>query len=303
MVSITNQLVESRSKTSKGKNGKRGITIHETANTGKGAGAKAHANLQSKGNVRNASWHISVDDKHAIRSFPNDVRCWHGGTTAANNNHVGIEICVNPDSDYVQACKNAADVVRQLRAEGVGDELVQHNGHTGKDCPNFMREGRDGVTWEVFKDWVANGTGSEATPAKSPAPAPAPATGLPEGRGYLDVDGKWGPELTYWQQAIAGGTRDKVISNQLKSKNNEHVYSAQFNGTRKGSDLVRWIQLQLRGRRLYTGAIDGLLGPGTVLALQRYYRTTTDGIISPVSSVVKAMQSEINTGFFLGIKG
>jgi len=36
------------------------ITIHQTGNTNKGADAQAHANLQSKGNSRNASWHYTV---------------------------------------------------------------------------------------------------------------------------------------------------------------------------------------------------------------------------------------------------
>lgn len=36
------------------------IVIHETANTGRGANAQSHANLQSNGNARSASWHYTV---------------------------------------------------------------------------------------------------------------------------------------------------------------------------------------------------------------------------------------------------
>ena len=39
------------------------IIIHQTGNTSKGANAQAHANIQSKGNTRAASWHESIDDK------------------------------------------------------------------------------------------------------------------------------------------------------------------------------------------------------------------------------------------------
>ena len=37
------------------------ITIHNTASSGKGANARAHANLQYNGNNRTASWHYTVD--------------------------------------------------------------------------------------------------------------------------------------------------------------------------------------------------------------------------------------------------
>src|SRR5690606_40500574 len=57
-------------------NKKKFITIHETANTNKGANAQAHANLQSRKNPREASWHYQVDDKEIIQSFPDDVMCW-----------------------------------------------------------------------------------------------------------------------------------------------------------------------------------------------------------------------------------
>ena len=42
-----------------GKNSKKYIVIHETANTRKGANASAHARLQANGNSRNASWHYT----------------------------------------------------------------------------------------------------------------------------------------------------------------------------------------------------------------------------------------------------
>lgn len=42
------------------KNQKKWITIHDTGNSARGADAQAHANLQSRGNVRAASWHYQV---------------------------------------------------------------------------------------------------------------------------------------------------------------------------------------------------------------------------------------------------
>ena len=81
-MNIKTQLVSQQvinSKTYGGKNGKKFITVHQTGNTSRGANAQAHANLQSRNNVRSASWHWQVDDEDAIQSFPHDAQCWHAG--------------------------------------------------------------------------------------------------------------------------------------------------------------------------------------------------------------------------------
>lgn len=281
MVNVTRQIVTGSNKVNKGKNTQTGICIHETANTSKGAGAQAHANLQSGGNVRNASWHYSVDDKGAFQSFEHGTRCWHAGDGAGpgNNANIAIEICVNPDSDYVQACKNAAELVRQLREQGVGNGLHQHEDFSGKDCPNFMREGRDGVTWAVFNEWVANGTGSNPTPAPAPAPAP---TGLV-------VDGLWGEATTRRLQEYLGTPVDGVISHQWKSAANANLFSAQFDKTQRGSTVIRALQERKLGVRP-----DGLLGSTSITSLQRILGTPQDGVISNPSTMVRALQERLN---------
>lgn len=81
MVKVRKQLVSSRKNTYGGGNGRKFITIHETANTARGANAQAHANLQSNG--FGSTWHYTVDDKEAIQSFPHSVRCWHAGKDIA----------------------------------------------------------------------------------------------------------------------------------------------------------------------------------------------------------------------------
>lgn len=148
MVTIRNQLVSSRAVTSSGTNPRRYITIHETANTARGANAQAHANLQSNG--FSASWHITVDDTQAIRSYPDTVRCWHAGDGSGHGNmsSIGIEICVNSDGNFTRAKANAAAVVRQLRAKYniPRSRVVQHNHWSGKNCPTNLR--RSG--WAAF---------------------------------------------------------------------------------------------------------------------------------------------------------
>lgn len=151
MVKIKQQLVTSRAKTYPGLNGKKYITIHETANTSRGANAQAHANLQTKG--FSASWHYTVDDKQTIQSFPDDVRCWHAGDGSGNGNYhsIGIEICVNSDGDFNKAVANAAELVKILMARHnipLGN-VVQHNRWSGKNCPANLRSGKV-VSWSGF---------------------------------------------------------------------------------------------------------------------------------------------------------
>lgn len=133
---------------SRGTNSRTYITIHETANTARGANANVHARLQAGVNPRLASWHYQVDDKEIVQSFEDTVRCWHAGTTA-NNHSIAIEICVNSDGDYNKAFANAAKLVAILRKRhGIPwNRVVSHNFWTGKNCPTkLLASGR----WDEF---------------------------------------------------------------------------------------------------------------------------------------------------------
>lgn len=153
---IKKQLITSRNKTYKGTNGRKYITIHETANTRKGAGAQAHANLQTNG--YQASWHYQVDDKIAIQSFPHTAQCWHAGDGRGdgNLNSIGIEICVNSDSDYLTAIQNTVDLVKKImKDENIpASNVVQHNHWSKKNCPAILRSGNYGITWTTFKNML-----------------------------------------------------------------------------------------------------------------------------------------------------
>lgn len=129
-----------------------GVTIHETANTNKGAGADAHARLQYNGNSRQASWHYQVDSKRIIQSIPDNEVAYAAGSKS-NNSHIQIEICVNSDDNYTLAVRNAQYLVNLLIDKYAGikkGNVVQHNYWTGKDCPHFMRSGNRGITWSTF---------------------------------------------------------------------------------------------------------------------------------------------------------
>ena len=131
------------------------ITIHQTGNTNKGADAQAHADLQSKGNPRDASWHVQVDDKEAIKSFSYKEACLHAGdgiTGEGNRKGIAVEICINSDGDYTKAIENAVDVVKQLQKKFniPTTKVKQHNAFSGKNCPRQIRANVQGISWADF---------------------------------------------------------------------------------------------------------------------------------------------------------
>lgn len=136
------------------------ITIHETGNTGKGADAQAHANLQSNYNPRQASWHFQVDDKEIIQSFPETVRCWSAGDgkdpKGGNYTSIHIEMCVNSDGNYIKTVARTAELVRYLMDKHniPVSKVVQHHHWSGKNCPSYLRSSKHGISWGVFKSML-----------------------------------------------------------------------------------------------------------------------------------------------------
>jgi hypothetical protein len=172
-----------------------GIVIHETANTRAGADAQAHANLQTRSNVRQASWHWSTDQDEAIQSFPHDIRTWSAGQ--AGKNYVAVELCVNSDGDFSRTVQNGVELVQHIRRLGVGTSLVNHQMLTGKNCPTKILAGFEGGWTEFVRRCNSGG---------APAPAPAPA---PSG---LKVDGFEGSNTLKAEQRAMGTTVDGKLS-------------------------------------------------------------------------------------------
>lgn len=139
-------------------NKKRTVTVHQTGNTSRGAGAQAHANLQSNGNARNASWHYQVDDKEIIQSFEDDAQCFHAGDGRGNGNlhSVSVEICINSDADYRKSVENGAKLVKHLLDKhGLSiNDVKQHYDWSRKNCPAQIRANKDGISWEDFLNMV-----------------------------------------------------------------------------------------------------------------------------------------------------
>jgi len=334
MATIRQQLVTSTSKTYSGTNPDTYITIHETANQSPGAGAAAHANLQSRGNVRSASWHYSVDELAIVQSFRDNQRCWHAGDGRGNGNmsSIAIEICVNSDGDFTGAVGNAASLVQTLMARhGIpASRVVQHNHWSGKNCPTFLRTGSRGITWANFI-----GMASGATPVSHPVtPPPTPAavglntSGHPTAQvqaalnrfGYgLAVDGIYGTRTTSAARdfqrvhglatdGIVGpltwGALSKAPTTATISKTalvvdgiwGYRTTQAEQKALRVTADGIRGpITIAAEQRR--TGArVDGIDGPDTRTHLQAHLRVRQDGIIGPIT--VRALQTRLNAGTF-----
>lgn len=148
------------------------ITIHETGNTSRGAGARAHGNFLQN-NAPNPSWHYSVDDTVIVQSMLHSQGGWHAGDGSGpgNTQSIGIEICVNSDGSFEQAKKNAAWLTAKLLKElGLNIGAVkQHYDWSRKNCPARIRAERNG--WSNFLGLVeAEMAGKPETPAPSKLP-------------------------------------------------------------------------------------------------------------------------------------
>ena len=132
------------------------VTFHETGNESLGASAAAHANLQSRGNNRNASWHATADHKEVVQSYSDTDRCRHAGTAAGNNTSWALELCVNSRSGFEATCRNGAQILgSKLEKKALSlSRLRQHNSWSGKNCPSHLRKGDWGITISDFQDMV-----------------------------------------------------------------------------------------------------------------------------------------------------
>ncbi len=152
------------------------ITIHDTANKSKGAGAEMH-NRYIHNVAPNPSWHFTVDDKIVYQHLPLDENGWHAGdgtSGTGNRKSIGIEICENSDGNRAKAEANAvwlvAKLIREVKTlKAFPACMKQHYDWSGKNCPNVLRGRKNG--WAGFLAAVEK----ELNP---PKPAP-PATKLP----------------------------------------------------------------------------------------------------------------------------
>ena len=297
-ITIKRQIVSdsiARQRTYGNGNQKRTITVHQTGNTNRGANAQAHANIQSRLNPRQASWHYSVDDKEIIQSYEDSAQCWHAsdGRGPGNLHSISIEICINSDGDYVKSVENGAKLVKHLIEKyglSIGD-VKQHYDWSRKNCPAQIRAGKDGINWTDFLSMV-EGSGKKVASVTVKTSTPKKMHSKTSSNANLSVDGKWGNGTTRALQRALGTPQDGIISGQPKNSVTQSLYGSTVSYGRGGSVVIRALQKKVGAKQ------DGLLGPATVRALQRYLGTVQDGKLSRPSLVVKELQRRLNAGTF-----
>src|SRR5699024_5012230 len=274
-------------------------TVHNTANTTKGANAKMHANYQSNGSGgRQASWHYQVDDKETWQSLEDNQQGWHAGDGGGKGNtqSIGIEICENSDGHFGKAVANAQKLIAELmKKHGIPiKNVVPHKHWSGKNCPRKLLG-----NWSAFIKGVEkaynNGGSSSATPPASSKPggstgsSTAPAS---PAKNKLAVDGSWGPATTRALQDRFGTTVDGVISGQPNNVSVRNIPSAKIGTT--GSNLIRAMQ-----RHYKSGIVDGKIS-GTsnlITKMQRKFGLSiVDGKVSNPSNLVQEIQRRVNAG-------
>lgn len=281
-----------RAKTYGGTNGRLYIAVHMTGNTRKGADAPAHANLQSRGNSRQASWHEQIDDKVVIQSFPHTAQCWHSGKgrDRGNLNAIALELCVNSDGDYGKMIENAVARIRDLMAmyNIPLSNVIQHHDLSGKNCPRELRQGKHGITWNSFLSMIA---GQSVTVPSKPKPTPKPS-------GKIAEDGFWGRATTRALQRYFKTPEDGEVWHQNRKwrKANPGLTHGWkwvvWNPRSKGSPVIRAMQGVLRVTE------DGRIGPETINKLSARYGIRGDGKLDAPSITIKAMQKALNEGKF-----
>jgi len=171
----------------------KGVVLHWTANTDRGATARANTkyfNRSYKGDFpfyeynnrrfNYGSAHYIVDDMEIVEAVPPTEMAFHCGDTSylklnrhvpnlrtsnPNAHFIGIEICVNEGSNYIQTLKNVKTLIYQLNQQfnlpSDMSKLYRHYDISGKDCPKQFQPYEDNRSfdwnWVLFKDWLKNG--------------------------------------------------------------------------------------------------------------------------------------------------
>lgn len=135
--------------------------------------------------------------------------------------------------------------------------------------------------------------GNPKPPTKPTPPKPAP------GRPNLLPDGRWGRSTTMALQNELGTTMDGEVSSQrLAYRDDNPGLTTGWEWTRepRGSKVIAALQGHIG---MPKAERDGILGPDSIRALQRYLKMpTVDGEIWNPSAAVREMQVRLNADTF-----
>ena len=213
-----------------------------------------------------------------------DRRAWHAGNSRANHTQIGIELDPNM-SRRAATEKTAAALIADLRAVYGNLPLSPHKRWTSTQCPGNWDLGRLDRLARGVKPGVSGGG------ATVPAPKPKPAV---QG-GKLVVDGRWGVATSKALQRFLKGKGHAVgkidgrmglkswraLQEYLRASYKDGKISRQsYRHTELGNGISPngWEYTGRKSRgsqplellQKWAGAsVDGIVGSGTVKALQR----------------------------------
>lgn len=205
---------------------------------------------------------------------------WHAGP--GNASTIGIEC--NPRMSAADL-ETVAELIAILRRTYGMLPLYPHSKWMATACPGSYKKQ---LAWLDRRAREIMADKTQKSPSRAPRPSSANAS--------LVVDGWWGPATTRALQSRYGTPVDGVVSSQYRGNRRylKGLTSVHYAFRPRGSALIRAIQRDLTKRGHYAMRIDGLIGPGTIRALQRHYGTPVDGSISGPSVLVRAMQRDLN---------
>ena len=135
------------------------VTIHNTANRDRGAGAISHARfLVNRREI--AGWHWVVDSELAVLCIPENEQAGHTGSVAGNTTSLGVEICENnvgadgrlDVATYRNAILLTADICRRHGWPANPQYIRTHRSWINRgSCPRLLQ----GTDWDKFVSDVA----------------------------------------------------------------------------------------------------------------------------------------------------
>ena len=263
------------------------ITVHNTANTDKGANAKMHARYQHNGSGgRQASWHYTVDDTEIYQTLEDNQQGWHAGDGRGKGNtqSIGIEICENSDGNFNKAVENAQRLIKKLMDKhGIPlDNVVPHKHWSGKNCPRKLLN-----TWNQFKAQIDVAEKPKASkPKKSSKPKnkkPKKVKGviadiqnaLNKQYGFnIAVDNIFGPEThkalvkAYQTELNKQYNAGLVIDGIWGPKTRNATVNVRYGARGK----LTWIMQALLVVNGYNISVDGVYGDETKNALRSFQK-------------------------------
>lgn len=246
--------------------------------------------------ARQASAHVGVDTDSECRYVPDADTAWaapganadglqielagRAGQTSGDWQDAASQAILERAAQRVAQWCQAYDIpirhlsVAELKAGAKG--IVGHYDVTLAYRQSSHTDPGASFPWDAFLARVAAIAGGSVVPASNPVAPAAPAAPA-----ALDVDGYLGTKtISRWQQ-VMGTPVDGVISSP-------------------SSTLIRAVQNKLIACGIGVGRFgaDGVMGPDTIRAMEKYLGTPVDGFISRPSTMIRALQGRLNEGRF-----